>query len=78
MSNLIIILLLLFIKLNNSQTDKGDNKIEPGNSQIFFLDYREDYQRNFELNIDKHSKLQINIHSINCYIQIAPRRLSIY
>ena len=72
MSNLIIILLLLFIKLNNSQTDKGDNKIEPGNSQIFFLDYREDYQRNFELNIDKHSKLQINIHSINCYIQIAP------
>ena len=36
MSNLIIILLLLFIKLNYSQTDKGDNKIEPGNSQIFF------------------------------------------
>ena len=70
MSNIIIILFLLFIKLNNSQTDKNDDEIVPGNSKIFFLDYREDNQRSFKLEINKSSELQINIHSINCYIQI--------
>ena len=70
MSNIIIILFLLFIKLNNSQTDKNDDEIVPGNSQIFFLEYRADNQRTFELDINNSSELQINIHSINCYIQI--------
>ena len=68
MSNIIIILFLLFIKLNNSQTDKNDDEIVPGNSQIFFLDYRDDNQRTFELDINNSSELQINIRSINCYI----------
>ena len=73
MLNIIIFLFLIFIKLNNSyQTNEGYDEIKPGNSQIFFLDYREDYHRAFELNIDEHSKLQINIHSINCYIKIEP------
>ena len=70
MSNVTFILFLLFIKLNNSQTDKNDDEIVPGNSQIFFLDYREDNQRTFELDINNSSELQINIRSINCYIQI--------
>ena len=70
MSNVTFILFLLFIKLNNSQTNKNDDEIVPGNSQIFFLDYRDDNQRTFELDINNSSELQINIRSINCYIQI--------
>ena len=70
MSNVTFILFLLFIKLNNSQTNKNDDEIVPGNSQIFFLDYRDDNQRTFKLDINNSSELQINIRSINCYIQI--------
>ena len=78
MSKLLLSLVLLFIKIDNSYEITKDNidtkdrkkeKIHPGISEIFFINYRETY---FELPKPRMSNFQINIHSINCIIDIQP------
>ena len=75
MSKLLLTLVLLFIKIDNSYEITKDNKdgkkeeILPGTSEIFFINYHETY---FELPKSRKSYFQINIHSINCIIDIQP------
>ena len=67
MSNILIILILIFIKMNNSN-ETNDYKIIPENSKTFFIEYQ---TKVFYLSdISPNSELQINIHSINCNINI--------
>ena len=67
MSNILIILILIFIKTNNSN-ETENNEIKPENSQIFFIEYQTSV---FHLSdISPNFVLQINIHSINCNINI--------
>ena len=57
----------MFIKTNNSN-ETNDNEIIPENSKTFFIEYQTSV---FHLSdISPNSVLQINIHSINCNINI--------
>ena len=53
--------------INSNEKEYG---IQPGISRKFFIKYEE---TNFKLNISEGSDLQINIRSINCYIEIKPK-----
>ena len=71
-------LILIFFKVNNSQDINEDisfkkhfTTIKPGTSEYISLNYQEEYLFNF--NITKESDLQINIHSINCNIDVEPK-----
>ena len=65
------ILLTLLIMINNIiNSNEKEYGIQPGISRKFFIKYEE---TNFKLNIPTGSDLQINIRSINCYIEIKPK-----
>ena len=74
MPNILFILLLLFIKENNSSEFHINNKeieiiqIEPGTSNTTFIKYLN--ETIFTFNVNEESDLQVNIHSINCNIDI--------
>ena len=74
MPNILFILLLLFIKENNSSEIHINNKeieiiqIEPGTSNTTFIKYLN--ETIFTFNVNEESDLQVNIHSINCNIDI--------
>ena len=74
----LLTLILIFIKVNNSNDVNreiaGDQKIKeitPGTSEYISLNYTEEYFFNF--NNTEMSRLQINIHSINCNIDVEPK-----
>ena len=78
MSKLILTLLILLLNIINSHETNGgninieereENEIHPGTSRKFFIKYEE---TTFKFNITEKSNLQINIHPINCYIDIKP------
>ena len=69
MSKLLLILLIMNINIINSY--KKEYEIHPGISRKYFIKYEE---TSFKLNIPENSDLQINIHSINCYIGITPEK----
>ena len=74
MPNILFILLLLFINENNSSEFHINNKetekieIEPGTSRTTFIKYLN--ETIFTFNVNNVSDLQVNIHSINCNIDI--------
>ena len=74
----LLTLILIFIKVNNSNDVNreiaGDQKIKeitPGTSEYISLNYQEEYILNFKNK--EESDLQINIHSINCNIDVEPK-----
>ena len=74
----LLTLILIFIKVNNSNDVNreiaGDQKIKeitPGTSEYISINYQEEYVLNF--NNTEMSRLQINIHSINCNIDVEPK-----
>ena len=69
MSKLLLILLIININIINSY--EKEYEIHPGISRKYFIKYEE---TSFKLNIPENSDLQINIHSINCYIDITPEK----
>ena len=72
MSKLLFTFFFLLIKVNNSYETNEDNikteTIEPGISKTFFIQYLKETKLIFD-SIEK-QELQINIHSINCNIEI--------
>ena len=90
MSKIVLILFLTLYKLNNlldtikDIKNKKDNKtLIPGTSETIFINYQKELILNF-INIEKF-RLRINIHSINCNINVfykekilAPSNLNIY
>ena len=87
----LLTLILIFIKVNNSNDVNreiaGDQKIKeitPGTSENISLNYQDEYFLNFK-NITGRPNLQLNIHSINCNIDvklnektIEPTNLNVY
>ena len=78
MPKLLLTLIMIFIKVNYSQDVDGVNRdkenisiIKPGISKNIQLKYLEEYFFNF--NNTNSSKLQINIRSINCNIDVEPK-----
>ena len=74
MSIILFFILLLFIKENNSHEIKDntineENRIYPEKSKTYFLDYQD--KADFPLHFEGESYLQINIHSINCKIEVS-------
>ena len=79
MSNILFVFSLLFIGLINSYQTNINNAeiktdtIEPGISGTYYLEYLK--TTNFIFNIIENSDLQMNIHSINCNIEITPKEV---
>ena len=87
----LLTLILIFIKVNNSndvnREISGEQKIKeitPGTSENISLNYQDEYFLNFK-NITGRPNLQLNIHSINCNIDvklnektIEPTNLNVY
>ena len=75
MAKIIFVLLLFFIKEYYSFEAIGNNeeesKISSGISQKFDLGYLTETNFYFKEEILEKSKLQINIHSINCKIEVS-------
>ena len=74
----LLTLILIFIKVNNSndvnREISGDQKIKeitPGTSEYISINYQEEYILNFKNK--EESNLQLNIHSINCNIDVEPK-----
>ena len=78
MNKLLFTLIVIFIKVINSEDIYSDltnmkniATIKPGKSEYISLNYTEEYFFNF--NNTEMSRLQINIHSINCNIDVEPK-----
>ena len=75
MAKILFAILLLFIKLNNSYEtndnieNETDYSIKPGKSETFRISYLRNTSFNFTKFITD-SPLLINIHSINCKIDV--------
>ena len=74
----LLTLILIFIKVNNSNDvnreiagDQKNKEITPGTSEYISINYQEEYILNFKNK--EESDLQINIHSINCNIDVQPK-----
>ena len=77
MPNILFALIFIFLKVSNSYEANGDNietqnmelkNIQPGISKTIFIKYLK--ETNFVFNISETDHLSINIHSINCNIEI--------
>ena len=78
MTAIIFLILLIFFELNNSNeiflnAINEENRIYPEKSKTYFLGYED--KSDFPINIkEKNSFLQINIHSINCKIEVSSEK----